>query len=223
MIDGFDFYQTIVEDGEQILFQNEEQTVQYASIAPHRATNTTDGSYWYRGAMTFDSISQQERLIGEYFTRQTNPNPMHILTSVMPENTTERVAEVYAVECNDKISIVSHYEVSGKDKFGDDIYEPVYIAEDIDCYTTVTQRPLSEQIQGNQAAMTTNVLIPAKHTLSIQNAATKKGFAFNSQTKQNEYTDIKYKIESIDLSMMDIVDDKPVGIIRFTMTEDRNS
>ena len=59
LVDGIDFYATIVDMGEEITFLTDPPIKPYASIAPHRTTNTTDGAYWYRGAMTFDGVEQQ--------------------------------------------------------------------------------------------------------------------------------------------------------------------
>jgi hypothetical protein len=224
-LDGSDFVDTIVEMGEVVTFKTDPEITLYASVAPHRTTNTTDGSYWYHGVMTFDSVAQQEQLIGEYFNRQTNPSPAHILTSVMPENTTAHMAEVYAVECNEKVDIISHYEKDAEpDEFGVRGEHPVYSAKNVDCYITVTQKPLSDQTSGAFIATITNLLIPAKYMLTQNNTVVKKGFVFNDKAKKTEYTDVEYTIESVDASMMDVlVDDdeneKYVGILRCTMTE----
>jgi hypothetical protein len=210
-LDGSDFVDTIVEMGEVVTFKTDPEITLYASVAPHRTTNTTDGSYWYHGVMTFDSVDQQEQLIGEYFNRQTNPSPAHILTSVMPENTTAHMAEVY-----EKDAEPDEFVVRGE--------HPVYSAKNVDCYITVTQKPLSDQTSGAFIATITNLLIPAKYMLTQNNTVVKKGFVFNDKAKKTEYTDVEYTIESVDASMMDVlVDDdeneKYVGILRCTMTE----
>lgn len=206
VISGEDFYATVVDMGEEVEFLTEPPIYGYASIAPHRTTNTTDGAYWYRGVMTFENTEQQNELIGEYFKRQTNKTPVHILTSVMPENTTDKIAEVYAVECNDKVDIISHYEKSEPDKYGATQQIPIYLAQNVDCYITVTQKPLSEQKAGAFIETVTNLLIPAKFMLAIENVVVKKGFVFDDETKTNIYTDIKYQVESVDTSMMDAIE-----------------
>lgn len=233
-IDGSDFRDAIIELGEIVTFQTEPKITQYASIAPHRTTNTTDGSYWYHGVMTFEDVDQQNELIGEYFKRQTNAVPVYILTSTMSENTTPNMAEVYAVECNDKIDIISHYETSSiPNEFGEYSKEPVYIAKNVACYITVTQKPLSDQIAGTFVSTTTNLTLPAKYMLTQDNIVVKKGFVYDDTLKKNIYTDIKYQIESVDSSMMDALsktidvdgvettETKFVGILRCTMTEDK--
>lgn len=222
-IDGNDFYVTIVEMGEKITFLTEPPIEQYASIAPHRTTNTTDGAYWYTGAMTFDSVDQQNTLIGEYFTRQTNPKPNNILTAVMPENTTYKMATVYSVECNEVVDIISHYEETGEyDKYGKPIVaEPVYIGKDIPVYMTMTLNQLENEVSGSFITTTMNLTIPAKYKVSNNSIVLKNNFVFDSDTKETVFKKVKYKIESIDTSMMDEVDGKIVGVLRCLLTEDK--
>lgn len=223
LIDGEDFYTTIVELGEEITFLTDPEIKQYASIAMHRKTNTTDGSYWYYGAMTFDGVDQQNKLIGEYFTRQTNAGPKNILTAVMPENSTPRLATVYSVECNEVIDIISHYEKTGeKNEFGEEIEEPVYIARDVDCYMTMTLERVDNATAGYFVQTITNLIVPAKFTLSSKSIVMKSSFVFDDVQKKNVYKKIPYKVESIDTSMMDVVDGQIVGVLKCLLTEDRS-
>lgn len=221
LVDGNDFYSTIVDMGEEITFLTEPEIKQFASIAPHRTTNTTDGAYWYRGAMTFDGVEQQNKLIGEYFTRQTNAGPKNILTAVMPENSTPKVATVYAVECNETVDIISHYQGTGEyDKYNQEIVEPVYLAKNVACYITDTLERVDSETAGYIVKTVTNITIPAKFTLSSENIVLKNSFVFDSEQNKNVYKQIKYKVESISTSMMDIVDGNPVGILKCLLTED---
>lgn len=222
LVDGEDFYSTIVDMGEEITFLTEPEIKQFASIAMHRTTNTTDGAYWYYGAMTFDSVEQQNKLIGEYFTRQTNPEPKNILVSVMSENTTHKIATVYSVECNEVIDIISHYEETGEvNEFNEPIIAPVYIAKDVDCYMTMTLQKVESETSGYFVQTVTNLTIPAKYTISTKTTIMKSTFVFNDETKKNEYQKIKYRVESIDTSRMDVVDGEIVGILVCLLTEDR--
>lgn len=220
LIDGDDFYATIVELGEEITFLTDPVIKQYASIAMHRTTNTTDGAYWYYGAMTFDGVDQQNSLIGEYFTRQTNSSPKNILTAVMPENTTPRLATVYSVECNEVVDIIAYYD-KGKDEYGDPVDIPVYLAKDVDCYMTMTLERVDNATAGYFVQTITNLTIPAKYTLSTESVIMKNTFVFDDTQKKNVYTKIPYRVESIDTSMMDIVDGKTVGVLKCLLTEDR--
>lgn len=222
LVDGIDFYSTIVDMGEEITFLTDPPIKQYASIAMHRTTNTTDGAYWYYGAMTFDSVEQQNTLIGEYFTRQTNSGPKNILTSVMPENTTPRVGTVYTVECNETVDIISHYEGTGEyNDFGEEIMEPVYLAKGIDCYMTMTLERLNNETAGSFIQTISTITLPAKTTISEQNIVLKNSFIFDETQKKNVYQQVKYRVESIDTSMMDVVDGKIVGVLKCLLTEDR--
>lgn len=220
LIDGEDFYATIVELGEEITFLTDPEIKQFASIAMHRTTNTTDGAYWYYGAMTFDGVEQQNRLIGEYFTRQTNAGPKNILTAVMPENSTPKMATVYSVECNEVVDIISHYDKS-KDEYGDPVDIPVYLAKDVDCYMTMTLERVDNASAGYFVQTITNLILPAKYTLSTESVVMKSSFVFNDKEKKNVYTKIPYRVESIDTSMMDVVDGQIVGILKCLLTEDR--
>ena len=220
LIDGEDFYATIVELGDEITFLTDPEIKQFASIAMHRTTNTTDGAYWYYGAMTFDGVDQQNKLIGEYFTRQTNAGPKNILTAVMPENSTPKMATVYSVECNEVVDIISHYDKS-KDEYGDPIDIPVYLAKDVDCYMTMTLERVDNASAGYFVQTITNLILPAKYTLSTESVVMKNSFVFNDKEKKNVYTKIPYRVESIDTSMMDVVDGQIVGILKCLLTEDR--
>lgn len=220
LIDGEDFYATIVELGEEITFLTDPEIKQFASIAMHRTTNTTDGAYWYYGAMTFDGVEQQNKLIGEYFTRQTNAGPKNILTAVMPENSTPKMATVYSVECNEVVDIISHYDKS-KDEYGDPVDIPVYLAKDVDCYMTMTLERVDNASAGYFVQTITNLILPAKYTLSTESVVMKNSFVFNDKEKKNVYTKIPYRVESIDTSMMDVVDGQIVGILKCLLTEDR--
>lgn len=222
LVDGIDFYSTIVDMGEEITFLTEPPIKQFASITMHRTTNTTDGAYWYYGAMTFDSVEQQNTLIGEYFTRQTNNGPKNILTSVMPENTTPRVGTVYTVECNETVDIISHYEGTGEyNDFGEEVLEPVYLAQNVDCYMTMTLERLNNETAGSFIQTISTITLPAKITLSEQNIVLKHSFSFDDTQNKNVYKPVKYRVESIDTSMMDIVDGKIVGVLKCMLTEDK--
>lgn len=220
LADGLDFYETVVDMGEEITFLTNPTIKQFASITPHRTTNKTDGSYWYTGAMTFDGIDQQNSLIGEYFIRQTNPIPKNILIKAMPENTTPNMATVYSIECNEKIDIISHYEKTGQlNEYGEEIESPVYLAKDVDTYMTMSFAKLEDSTPGRIVKTVTNFTLPAKFTLSEQNIILKKTFVFDQKEKANKYEFVKYKIESIDTSMMDFVNNKPVGTLKCMTTE----
>lgn len=222
LVDGNDFYATVVDMGEEITFLTDPPITQYASIAMHRTTNTTDGAYWYYGAMTFDDVEQQNTLIGEYFTRQTNSGPKNILTAVMPENTTPKLGTVYTVECNETIDIISHYEGTGEyNEFGEEIQEPVYLAKDVDCYMTMTLERVNSETAGYFVQTITNLTLPAKFTLSTENIVLKRGFVYDKSLKKNVYQPVKYKVESIDTSLMDVVDGKIVGVLKCMLTEDK--
>lgn len=252
VISGEDFYTTVVDMGEEIEFLTNPTIKQYASITSYRATGTTnltDGVYQYRGVMTFDSVDQQNELIGEYFTRQTNKRAVHILTGVLPENTTYKIGSVYAIECNEKIDIISHFEDGAEDEFGEVEQIPVYLAKNVDCYITVTNRPLVSGVAGYFVETITNLTLPAKYQLTTDSIVVKKGFVFDDETKETKYTDIRYQVESIDASLMDVIEkeveeeveiepdpenpDAPttetqlvkktffVGILRCTITEDK--
>ncbi len=219
-ISGEDFYDVIVDLGEDITFLTDPEIKQYASIKPHRTTNTTEGAYWYKGVMTFEDVYQQNRLIGEYFKRQTNSEPKHILTAVMSENTTPKIATVYAVECNDVVDIISHYEKGDRNEFGVEEQIPVYLAKNVDVYISVVQKPLIEQTTGAFVETLTNMIIPAKYAVSPDNVILKEGIVFDDDLKKNVLKKVPFRIQSVDPSMMDIIAGQYVGILRCSLRED---
>lgn len=239
VISGEDFYDTVVDMGEEIEFLTDPVIKQYASITAYRATGTTnmtDGAYQYRGVMTFDNVEQQNELLGEYFKRQTNKVPVYMLTSTLPENTTPLIATCYCVECNDKIDIITHYEKGKPDEFGVQEMIPVYLAKDVDCYITVTQRQLAEAQAGSIVSTVTNILLPAHYLLSQNNIVVKKVPVYDDSINQNVLKDVEYRVDSIDTSLLDVIQkeiietnedgeeitkmvDKIVGVMRCFLTE----
>lgn len=207
-VDGEVFVASIRNLGEEVEFLTDPVINQYASIVAYRATGTTnmtDGTYQYRGAMTFDSVEQQDKLIGEYFRRQTNKTPVYFVASILPENTTPHLGSVYCVECNDKVDIISHYVDGERDEFGEPTKEPVYVAKDVDCYITVTQKQLTEAQAGAIVETVTNLLLPAKYLVSQNNTVLKKVPVFDTELKKNVLKDVAYRVDSIDTSLMDIL------------------
>lgn len=218
---GEDFYETLVELGESVEFQTEPKVSQYASIIASEIKNTADGVYQYNGAMTFDDRVQQKTLAGKYFIRSSNPEIKNILCAVVPDNTTPKVASVRSVECNCTVDIISHYEKSlFPDKFGIYAETPVYIAQDVDVFWSVTLSKIEEQQQGGVVQTVSNMIIPASFKLSEQNIIIKKEFEFDEDAKENRYSEVKYKINSIDTSMMNVVGDNFYGILKCMLTLD---
>lgn len=226
-VSGEDFYTLLAEMGERVVFLSEseedEPIYQFASITPHRTTNTTDGAYWYTGNITFDNLEQQTDLLGRYFVRQTNPNPHYILTAVMPENLTPKLGIIYCVECNEIVDIISHYNETGEfNEFGEAIKEPIFIAKDVKAYSTKTVKQTKTTDEGALVETVTNLLLPAKYKISNKTTFLIGEIVFNSSTKMNEYKKIEYEIESIDTSMAYITEEKINGIIRCMLKERRN-
>lgn len=217
-----DFYETIKELGEEVTFI-ETGNVQYASLKPNmlnKAIGTTDGAYWFTGVMTFDDMKQQEMFAGEYFKRKTQPNSTLMLYSIFPENTTSRVAITHCVECNEKIDIVAYYEDSGgKNKYGEPIMKPVYAYKDVEAYITMFTKDARDTKVGSLEETAVYLMIPAKYTISSKNKVLKDTFVYDETTHTNKIERTPYQIESIDTSMMDIIDGKTVGLLKCLMKE----
>lgn len=234
-IHGEDFRNLIEECGEQIRFLPKAVTdtvpegvedgslVQYASIVPNRANKavaTTEGAYLFTGNITFDNIEQQERFIGRYFIRETQPNVTNMLTSVFPENSSDRLGTVQTIECNEKVDIISCFEDTGEqNEFGDPVQRPVYLHQDVLCFVTaMVKSPGIEEVGALDKTMT-YLTLPAEYTVSTTNIIMKPSFAFNEKTLRNEYIKTPYKIDSIDTSMMDFINGEIVGTVKCLISE----
>ena len=230
-----DFYDIIEELGQKITFENNGQKIfaelpegqgieQYASIVPNRANKaigTAEGAYLFTGNMTFDSREQQDRLRGCYFKFNEMPINKFFLLSTFFENSTEKVAIVNCVECNEKIDIISYYKDTGEvDEFGEHIYEPVYLAKDVDSYITMFNKEARDVPTGAMISTVGYLMLPAWITVSASNTIMKKSFVFNEKTKQNEFKAIPYKIESIDTGLMDEKDGELIGAVKVMLTEE---
>ena len=230
-----DFYDAIVDLGETIEFLpkavpdtmpegiNEGSLIQHASIAPNRANKavaTTEGAYLFTGNITFDNMKQQERFVGRYFIRQAQPSVKNILTSVFPENSTPRVGTVQVTECNETVDVISHYEATGEyDEYGSEIVAPVYLHRNIDAFVTSLTKTVKEEEVGALDKTLTYMTVPAEYTISAKNIVMKPSFTFNEITKRNEYVKTPYKVDSIDTSMMDVVDGEIVGTVKCLLLE----
>ncbi len=223
-IDGQEFYNMIADLGENVIFLlDSEEIQQHASIRNSNQSFSSDGMFLFFGVMTFDNLRQQTEYIGEYFIRESKPDNKNLLLSVVNEPICDgKVGNIYCVECNSKIDIISHYTAT-KDEFGDDVLEPVYIVKDLDVYITTSTREQLEATVGTFIETTNKLILPAKYKISADNIIVKKGFVFNDKTKENEYTDIKYRVESVDNSMMFVDENNNFkGIIKCLMTEDKS-
>ncbi len=221
-IRGEDFYNVIKDLGEKIIF-TDTGNVQYASLKPNmlnKAIGTTDGAYWFTGVMTFDNMEQQERSVGAYFKRSTQPNSTCMLFSVFPENTTQHVAITHVVECNEKVDI-AYYEFSDEfNEYGSPVSNKVYVHKDVDVYITSFNKDARDTAPGAMEETITYMTIPAKYAVSTKNVIMKNRLVFNETTKETELKKIPYRIESIDMSMMDVAEKgEYVGLIKCMLKE----
>lgn len=225
-ISGNDFYETIKELGEEVMF-TETGVVQYASLKPNmlnKAIGTTDGAYWFTGVMTFDNMDQQENFAGAYFKRQTQPNAVCMLYSIFPENSTPKIAITHCVECNEKVDVISHYEDTGEmNEQGEAIMRPVYAYKDVDVYYTTYTKEARDTLAGAMQETIIYIMLPAKYPLSSKNRIMKDTFVYDEVTHTNKLEKKPYQVESTDTSLMDIMNEggqqKLVGVVEYLLKE----
>ena len=220
------FYNLLKRAGEIATFESADidtlpikQNVSLTPNKSNKAIGTTEGTYLYIGEMTFDSVEQQQELIGKTFSREINPKTRFVLLSVAPSPFTEKFGTIQCMLCNDKIDIVSHYERTGYNEFNEPIYEPIYIGKDIDVYTSMAVKEAKNITVGEIDRSITFMTIPVKYPVSPKNTILKGAWVFNDDTKQNEYIKIPYKIDSIDTSLMDEVNGEYFGVLKCYLTE----
>lgn len=206
-IDFQDFYDMITDLGENIKFKlddGREINTKCAIVPQHKKVNS-DGIYQKYGNMIFpDGYEQQELLWGEYFERESVPNgTKSILRGISNEVICDgKIGTVYVAECNETVDIVSYFETETNTETGDTEETPVYAYKNIPVYMKMETREQTSTQIGSVIQTSTILIIPAKYNLSLNNVILKDNFIWDSENKKNIWAKTRYKIESIDTSMM---------------------
>lgn len=155
--------------------------------------------FLHQGDMTFPDMESQTLFKGCYFRRARNPQRIYMLASTMPKDTTDYVANVFAVECNAKVDLA--YLVEKTDRKGDLVTTPVIFAEDIPVYWDSTLQKQQQSSDGNVDQTRFFMQIPAKFGLSQDEVVIRKQPQYNQKTGEVEIIKTQYRVQSVDISL----------------------
>lgn len=221
---GMDFYAIVNKLGENIYFNvsrdDKKPVIQTLKASLENATqaayNMVDRAYLVKGNMVIpesESKSIQE-LTGLYFTRQSIPNKKYLMISALPEPQAPLICFIYAVECNEKASILKVSEPSEeRDEWGNPVKTYRVENENIPVYWYTTLRSYKTQNNGKLDQAIYTMYLPAKYKLSPADKITKKSFA------NGEYKDEIYSVDSVETAMCGIAESGEIyGIVSAQLT-----
>lgn len=220
---GRNFHNLMLRMGENYFLETKdgEEYVGKISIVAKTASSymMAEREYLFNGTATFPNVEAQMDFRGCYFTRQINPNMTYILVSTIPKDTTEYVAEIYAIGCNATVSLAYEKEVTtdrGNRKTIPEIY-----AEDVAVYWDSTLQKQRRSSDGNFDQSLYYMQIPAKFNLAQDEIVIRKMPQYNMETKQNEWVDTRFRVESIDVAMISpFIDGAASGILDVQLSLD---
>lgn len=200
---GNNFYNLMLDLGEDYILTMPNGQEYKGKISLKTKTSSTymleEREYLMIGAATFPDIESQTKFRGCYFTRQINPNRTYILTSTIPEPTNENVGYVYAVECNEVVTLANLEKKL--DEKGNRITVPVPFEEDVKVYFDTTLQKERRTSDGNFENTLYYMQMPAHYGLSVDQVVLRKSFKWNDEAKKNELVNTRYRVSSITLSM----------------------
>lgn len=201
---GKNFHNLILDMGEDYSLETKdgEEWVGKISIVAKTASSymMAEREYLFNGTATFPNIEAQTDFRGCYFTRKINPNMTYILVSTTPKDTTEYVADIYAVGCNASVSLAYAKEIT-TDRGNRKIVPEIYV-EDVPVYWDSTLQKQRRSSDGNFDQSLYFMQIPARFGLAQDEIVIRKMPQYNEKTKQNEWVDTKFRVESIDVAMI---------------------
>lgn len=220
---GKNFHNLILDMGEDYSLETKdgEEWVGKISIVAKTASSymMAEREYLFNGTATFPNIEAQTDFRGCYFTRQINPNMTYILVSTTPKDTTEYVADIYAVGCNASVSLAYAKEIT-TDRGNRKIVPEIYV-EDIPVYWDSTLQKQRRSSDGNFDQSLYFMQIPARFGLAQDEIVIRKMPQYNEKTKKNEWVDTKFRVESIDVAMISPnIDGAASGILDVHMSLD---
>lgn len=200
---GRNFHSLMLDMGENYTLttpDGEEYTGKISLIAKTASTYMlAEREYLMTGAATFPSMEAQTTFRGCYFHRQINPERTYIMASVIPKDTTELVADVYAVECNTAVSLAYCRE---KTENYNTFTVPEVYEENVLVYWDSTLQKQRRSSDGNFDQTLYYMQIPARYSLAQDEIVLRKMYQFNEQTEKNEWTDVRFRVESVDSAMI---------------------
>lgn len=205
---GRNFHNLMLDMGEDYTLttpDGEEYTGKISLIAKTASTYMlAEREYLMTGAATFPSMGAQTTFRGCYFHRQINPERTYIMASVIPKDTTTLVADVYAVECNTTVSLAYCKEKS--ENYNTYTVPEVY-EENVLVYWDSTLQKQRRSSDGNFDQTLYFMQIPARYSVAQDDIVLRKMFQYSEKTGTNEYTDVRFRVESVDSAMIK-TDDK---------------
>lgn len=209
---GNNFYELLQDIGEDYrveLPDGEEWFGKLSLVAKTTSTKSdSEREYLMKGSATFPDIKSQTNFRGCYFHREINPEVTYLLLSTMPEPTDERVGDIFATVCNDTVSLA--YLEKRTDEKHNTVKVAVPYAENVRCFWDSTLQKQRRSTDGNFEATLYFMQMPARYGISEDLVVLRKDFKWNEKEKKNEIVDVRYRVESVDLSMATIAEDGTV-------------
>lgn len=220
---GRNFHNLVLDMGENYYLETKdgEEYVGKISIVAKTASSymMAEREYLFNGVATFPSAEAQMDFRGCYFYRDINPNMNYILVSTIPKDTTEYVAEIYAIGCNANVSIAYAKEVT-TDRGNRKTIPEVY-AENVPVYWDSTLQKQRRSSDGNFDQSLYYMQIPEHFGLAQDEIVIRKMPQYNEKSKQNEWVDVRFRVEAIDVAMITpYIDGSVSGILDVQMSLD---
>lgn len=220
---GKNFHNLILDMGENYSLEKKdgEEWVGKISIVSKTASSymMAEREYLFNGTATFPDVKSQMDFRGCYFRREANPDMIYILVSTTPKDTTEYVADIYAVGCNASVSLAYAKEIT-TDRGNRKIVPEIY-TEDIPVYWDSTLQKQRRSSDGNFDQSLYYMQIPARFGLAQDEIVIRKMPQYNEKSNQNEWVDVRFRVEAIDVAMITpYIDGSVSGILDVQMSLD---
>ena len=206
---GNDFYNLMLDAdmAEEVVVTSPSGT-QYSlkmSATPNTKSSymQAEREYMFYGVMTFPDAATALALRGSYFTRSRFVGRKYMLCSVIPEPTSQLIATVFFDEVASSIDIARLVETVNATTGNTEITATV-VQANVSAYVAETLQRQQQTTDGNTDKTICTVRFPARYTLSNSNVILRYGFEMNPATGVNALKKIRYRVDSIDTSMMNI-------------------
>lgn len=160
------------------------------------------------GVATFPSIKEQTTFRGCYFTREIAQDKTYIMVSTIPKDTTDKVAEIYAIWCNTKVDLA--YLVETEDAKHDKVTVPHVYQEDVPVYWDSNLQKQRRSSDGNFDQALYFIQIPAHYGLCQDEVVIRKTATRNEKTKKLEVVETRFRVEAIDMGLSSVGEDGTV-------------
>lgn len=201
---GNEFYNLMMELGEDYILETHDDDEYIGKISLKAKTSSTymlaEREYLMIGTMTFPDVEAQKTFRGCYLKRTIDPNRYYVLVSTIPEPTEPRVADVYVMECNETVDLA--YLKKEKDEKFNDVTVPIVFEEGVKVYFDSTVQKQRRSSDGNFDQTLYYMQMPAHYGLSQDQVVLRKMFKWDAKKKKNVLTTTRFRVESVDLSLV---------------------